>query len=83
MLCRLFLWWRYECQRRWDMNLTSGLARVEFVSAVCMPFGLYRDSIQNNVNITINRSPIQQVQYTKYLGIQIDCYVRWTSMCNT
>jgi hypothetical protein len=34
MLCRLFLWWRYECQRRWDMNLTSALARVEFESAV-------------------------------------------------
>jgi hypothetical protein len=33
MLCRLFLWW---CQRRWDMNLTSVLARVEFESAVDM-----------------------------------------------
>jgi hypothetical protein len=36
MLCRLFLWWCYECQRRWDMNLTSVLARVEFESAVDM-----------------------------------------------
>jgi hypothetical protein len=34
MLRQLFLWWCYECQRRWDMNLTSALARVEFESAV-------------------------------------------------
>jgi hypothetical protein len=36
MLCRLFLWSCYECQRRSDMNLTSTLARVEFESAVDM-----------------------------------------------
>jgi hypothetical protein len=36
MLWRLFLWWCYECQRRWDMNLMSALARVEFESAVDM-----------------------------------------------
>jgi hypothetical protein len=34
MLRRLFLWWCYECQRSWDMNLMSALARVEFESAV-------------------------------------------------
>jgi hypothetical protein len=36
MLCRLFLWWCYECQRRWDMNLTNALARAEFESPVDM-----------------------------------------------
>jgi hypothetical protein len=36
MLYRLFLWWCYECQRCWDMNLTSALARVKFGSAVDM-----------------------------------------------
>jgi hypothetical protein len=35
MLWRL-LWWCYECQRRWDMNLTSALARVESENAVDM-----------------------------------------------
>jgi hypothetical protein len=38
MLCRLFLWWCYQCQRRRDVNLTSALARVEFESAVDMSY---------------------------------------------
>ena len=44
---------------------------------VFITFGCYANSLPNDISIVINGKKIIRVSYTKYLGIQIDCYLRW------
>ena len=45
--------------------------------AVFITFGCYANSLPNDISIVINGKKIKRVSYTKYLGTQIDCYLRW------
>ena len=44
---------------------------------VFVTFGCYANSLSNDISIVINGKKIKRLSYTKYLGIQIDCYLRW------
>ena len=40
-------------------------------------FGIYINSLPDNITIDINGELIKRVPYTKYLGVIIDCHLRW------
>ena len=42
-----------------------------------MPFGAYKDSIPNNLNIIVNNINIELTYEMKYLGVIIDPNMRW------
>ena len=44
---------------------------------VFITVGCYANSLPNDISIVINGKKIKRVSYKKYLGIQIDCYLRW------
>ena len=47
------------------------------VEKTYITFGLKINSVPKNIVININNKPIKRVLSTKYLGIIIDCHLRW------
>ena len=44
---------------------------------VYITFGIYRDSVPDNIHITIDNRILKRVEHCKYLGINIDFNMKW------
>ena len=53
-------------------QLSLNVKKTSFIT-----FGSYRDSIPASLSLYIYGKEIKRVQICKYLGIYIDCYLRW------
>ena len=55
-------------------HLILNIDKTVFIS-----YGLYVCSVPTNLNITIDNFNLKRVENTKFLGIIMDCHMRWDS----